>query len=205
MIHVDPKPEPDDFDEKVRVPGHLFLSQTPIPRGADWKRHAYWSRCSDQLYTIYKGICAYTGEWISKISSSPSVDHFYPKSTHQELAYEWDNYRLTTPKINSYKGDKIVSDPFKVQNGDFTIDFPSCQIKPRASMTPAEKSKVLCTIEVLHLNEEDMITNRLAIIGDYINGYFTNEYLEKQYPFIASELSRQNLYDTVGERFKSLR
>ena len=28
-------------------------------------------------------------------------------------------------------------------------------------------------------------------------------YLAKHYPFIESELNRQNLFDTVGERFKS--
>ena len=33
------------------------------------------------------------------------------------MAYEWDNYRLTTQVMNGYKGDKIVLDPFEIKNG----------------------------------------------------------------------------------------
>ena len=204
MIHVEPKPEPDNFNENVRVPGNHFLECNPSPKGKEWNRHAYWSRCSEQLYTAYNGVCAYTGEWFSRSSSTPSVDHFYPKSTHQELAYEWSNYRLTTQRMNGYKGDKIVLDPFKIENGDLTIDFPSCLIKPGAGMTPAAKSKALLTIKILHLNDEEMINNRLEIIMDYANGNINRVFLEKRYPFIESELKRQDLFDTVGERFKSL-
>ncbi len=204
MIHVDPKPEPDDFNKKVRIPGNNFLERNPSPRGKDWNRHSYWSCCSDQLYALYNGICAYTGEWISKSLSNSSVDHFYPKSTHPELAYEWSNYRLTTQRMNSYKADKIILDPFEVKNGDLTIDFPSCLIMPNAAMNPAEKSKALLTIRILHLNDEEMADNRYAIIMEYINGNINRQFLKNRYPFIEYELERQELLDTVGERFKSL-
>lgn len=204
MIHVDPKPEPDDFNEKVRIPGNSFLERNPSPRGRDWNRNSFWVRCSDQLYAAYNGICAYTGEWFSKSSTTPSVDHFLPKSTHSELAYEWSNYRLTTQRMNSFKSDKIVLDPFTVKNGDLTIDFPSCLIKPNAAMNPAQKSKALLTIKILHLNEEEMVNNRLDIVMDYARGSIDRSFLEKRYPFIQSELNRQNLLDTVGKRFKSL-
>jgi len=203
MIHVDLKPEPDDFDVNVRKPGNIFLKYNHSPKSKDWSRHAYWSRCSNQLYTAYNGICAYTGEWFSNSSTTPSVDHFYPKSEHMELAYEWNNYRLTTQRINSYKGNKIVLDPFVIKNGDLTIDFPSCLVKPSVTMTPAEKSKALSTIEILHLNDEEMVNNRLAIVLDYASGNINRLFLEKRYPFIESELKRQDLFDTVGERFKS--
>ena len=204
MIHVDQKDEPKDFDANVRKPGNDFLEHNPSPKSKDWKRHSYWSRCSDQLYSLYDGICAYSGEWFSKSSSTPSVDHFYPKSTYPELAYEWGNYRLTTQRMNSYKADKIILDPFKIKNGDLTIDFPSCLIKPNTTMSPGEKNKALLTIRVLHLNDEEMVTHRLAIIMDYASGNINRVFLGKRYPFIESELNRQNLLDTVGTRFKSL-
>lgn len=204
MIHVAPKPEPDDFDAKVRKPGRLFLQNRPHPKGRDWNNHAYWSSCSEQLYAAYDGVCAYTGEWFSLSSLSPSVDHFYPKSKYHELAYEWSNYRLTTQKMNSYKGDKIIIDPFKIKNGDLMIDFPSCQVKPRSDMETVEKTMAAETINILHLNDDPMVINRYDIIVNYINGYISKVFLERRYPFIASELNRQNLYDTIGERFKSL-
>ena len=204
MIHVDPQPEPEDFNEKVRIPGNQFLERTPSPKSKDWRHNSYWSRCSNDLYSAYNGICAYTGEWFSNSSFAPSVDHFYPKSLHSELAYEWSNYRLTTQKMNSYKGDKIVLDPFHINNGDLTIDFPSCLIKPNTTMTPAAKSKAWSTITILHLNDEEMLNNRYEIVMDYANGNVNRMFLKKRYPFIESELVRQNLLETVGERFKSL-
>ena len=204
MIHVEQQPEPSDFDAKVRIPGHLFLARTPFPKSRDWNRNSYWSRCSDQLYVAYGGICAYTGEWFSKTSSPLSVDHFYPKSTHQELAYEWSNYRLTTQRMNSFKSDKIVLDPFEIKDGELIIDFPSCLIKPSADMTPARKSKALATIDILHLNQEELVNNRFEIVMNYVARNISRAFLEKKYPFIASELRRQNLFDTIGVRFKSL-
>lgn len=141
MIHVDLKPEPVDFDVRVRQPGNAFLSTTPTPNSKQWSKNNYWSRCSAQLYQAYGGVCAYSGEWFSRTTASVSVDHFYPKSSHQEMAYEWDNYRLTTQVMNGYKGDKIVLDPFEIKNGDLVIDFPSCLVKPRKDMTPAEKAR----------------------------------------------------------------
>ena len=204
MIHIERQPEPDDFNSKVRTPGNLFLAHTPSPRGKDWSRHSYWTLCSSQLYSAYRGICAYTGEWFAMSSSPVSVDHFYPKSTHQELAYEWSNYRLTTQQMNSYKSDKIVSDPFEINDGDFTIDFPSCLIKPNTCLAPGLKNKILYSIKILHLNDEEFVNNRLDILLYYINGNIDRVFLESHYPFIGAELKRQNLFETIGERFKDL-
>ena len=204
MIHVEQQPEPADFDAKVRNPGRIFLEHNPSPSGKDWNRNSYWSRCSNQLYAAYGGICAYTGEWFSKTSSIVSVDHFYPKSQYQDLAYEWSNYRLTTQRLNNYKGDRVVLDPFRIKNGDLTIDFPSCLIKPRIDMFPVEKSLASLTIKILHLNDEDFVNNRLEIVMNFAHGNISQEFLAQKYPFIESELRRQNLFDTVGERLKSL-
>lgn len=197
MIHVCMQPEPDSFDVRVRQPGNEFLTSCPHPNSKQWSKHNFWNRISAELYQAYGGICAYSGQWFSKTTSQVSVDHFYPKSLHQEKAYEWDNYRLTTQKMNGYKGDKIVMDPFEIQDGDLTIDFPSCLVKPRTNMTPAEKSKAKYTIQILHLNDEEQAEQRCNIVLDYINGHISKEYLEAKYPFVAEELSRQALYDRI--------
>lgn len=202
MIHIDLKPEPADFDVRVRQPGNAFLTRTPNPNNGQWSKHNYWSRCSTQLYQAYGGICAYCGEWFSRTTATVSVDHFYPKSTHQEKAYEWSNYRLTTQVMNGYKGDKIVLDPFEIQNGDLVLDFPSCLVKPRKDMSPAEKSKAKSTIQILHLNDEDQANRRCEIIMEYICGNISRAFLESKYPFIAEELNRQNLYETIKDIMK---
>lgn len=199
MIHVDLQPEPADFDTNVRQPGNAFLSRTPTPDHKQWSRHRYWTKCSLQLYQAYGGICAYCGEWFSTTTTSVSVDHFYPKSAHQEKAYEWDNYRLTTAVMNGYKGDRYVLDPFEIKDGDLIIDFPSCLVKPRSSMSPAEKSKALATIQILHLNDEDQADRRCEIVMAYISGTISRQFLKEKYPFIAEELERQELYDRIKD------
>lgn len=202
MIHIDLKPEPLDFDIRVRQPGNTFLSTHPTPNSNQWRKHNYWTRCSAQLYQAYGGICAYSGQWFSRTISTVSVDHFYPKSTHQEKAYEWDNYRLTTQVMNNYKGDKIVMDPFEIENGDLVLDFPSCLVKPKKDMTPALKSKAKSTIQILHLNDEEHANQRCEIIMEYISGNVSKQFLQAKYPFIASELERQDLYDKIKEIIK---
>ena len=104
--------------------------------------------------------------------------------------------------MNGYKGDKIVLDPFEIKNGDLVLDFPSCLVKPRRDMTPAEKSKAKSTIQILHLNDEDQANRRLEIVMEYICGNISRAFLESKYPFIAEELDRQNLYDRIREIIK---
>lgn len=38
MIHIDLKPEPADFDARVRQPGNAFLSTTPTPNSKQWRK-----------------------------------------------------------------------------------------------------------------------------------------------------------------------
>ena len=204
MIHIDRKPEPEDFDSRVRQPGNDFLETCPNPKSKDWSKHSYWNRINTELYESYGGICAYSGQWFSRTQSQISVDHFNPKSRYPETAYEWDNYRLTTQIMNGYKGDKIVLDPFEIENGDITIDFPSCLVKPRINMTPAEKSKVKTTVQILHLNKEEQVEQRCGVILEYVSGNINIDYLKRYYPFIAEELGRQNLFEEIKNMMKTL-
>lgn len=202
MIHIDLQPEPSDFDERVRKPGNAFLADCPHPNRKQWSKYNYWTRISAELYLAYGGICAYSGLWFPQTSSQISVDHFYPKSLYQEKAYEWDNYRLTTQIMNGYKGDKIVMDPFEIHDGDLTIDFPSCLVKPRKDMTPSENNKAKSTIQILHLNDEPQVEQRCAIVLEYINEDISKRFIENKYPFIFKELERQHLFDTIKEIMK---
>ena len=204
MIHVDLQQEPTNFDVSVRQPGNCFLSICPQPKGREWNRHNYWKNCSDDLYISYCGICAYTGQWFSKATSVASVDHFYPKCIYPEKAYEWDNYRLTTSVMNSNKGDKLIVDPFTISAGDFILKFPSCLVTPNINSVPALKNKLKFTIQVLKLNEEAQVSQRYEIVTAYASRHISKQFLQQKYPFIALELERQELYDSIQCLFKGL-
>lgn len=205
MIHVDLKPEPTTFDSQVRQPGKAFLSTCPFPNKEDWNRNRHWKNCSVDLYNAYGGICAYTGIWFSTADKTLSVDHFLPKSHYPEKAYEWDNYRLTTQVMNNNKGNRYVVDPFLITNGDVVLDFPSCLVHARRDSDPAYKSKIETSIDILKLNSEEEITRRFDIIIEYISGNCNFQHMQRKFPFIAEEIERQGLTQTLSQYFKPFR
>jgi hypothetical protein len=206
MIPVTKQQEPANFDRDVRKKGMEFLKKNPHPTTKDFKRHNYWKNINAGFYCSYKGICAYTGEWFSNSQSNVSIDHFIPKTTAPTLAYEWDNYRLTTQKMNSNKGDKVgLIDPFEVQLGWFILDFPSCLIKPNPKLSVILREKINFTIEILKLNiDDENVQNRLNIILYYIKGDISFRYLKEKYPYIAYEIERQGLVNDLQIYFKTL-
>jgi hypothetical protein len=206
MIPVKKQNEPENFNSDVRIKGLRFLSGNPHPTSKEFGKHNYWKYINAELYRLYKGICAYTGEWFSSSQSNISVDHFIPKTISPRRAYEWDNYRLTTQKINNNKGDIIgLIDPFEVRFGWFILDFPSCLIKPNNDLSATEYEKVKFTIKVLRLNSDDeIVQNRCNIIIYFINGDITFKFLKDKYPYIAYELERQDLIDNIRDYFRTI-
>ena len=205
MIPVVMQPEPDNFDIDVRQPGKSILSTNPTISDSFWKRHSYWGRISKDLYNLYRGICAYTGEWFPRTTTRASLDHFIPKSIAPSLAYEWSNYRLTTQKVNeNKKGHTIIADPFEVRSGWFVLSLPGCYIVPGENLSSDEHFLVEQTINILKLNNDDSAQSRCDIILDYINGYVNLDFLQSKYPYIAHELTRQNMLDDVKAMFKPL-
>ncbi|MEW5816718.1 MAG: hypothetical protein AB1798_15160 [Spirochaetota bacterium] len=200
MIPITRQPEPKNFDRLVRKPGKKFLRNTPNPTNKDWKNNRYWQAVTVELYNAYKGICSYSGEWISRPGS---VDHFIPKRRNPYLAYEWDNYRLSSPKLNNYKGDKEgITDPFAIDFGWFVLEFPSCLIKPGLGLSTDEKRMVQYTIDVLKLNDgDDLVQNRCNILVYYAHGDISFKFLSERYKFIAAELQRQGLVETAKDMF----
>ena len=200
MIPVALKPEPADFDEQVRQKGKQFLDTHGVPSKSSGFRR-YWKDIIGDLNRLYDGICAYTCIYLA---SPGTVDHFLPKSKYPYLAYEWTNYRLTSAIINSHKGaSEDVLDPFLVQPGWFTLDFPSCLIKMSDLIPPEYAQRAACTIDILKLNDDDrLVQDRCDIIMEYVERNVTLTFLEKRYPFIATEIRRQALVEQVGRIFK---
>lgn len=191
MIRVHPKPEYAAFNADVRVPGRQFLQSNPNPSSRDFSKHNYWRYAKGELHRSYLR-CAYTSRRVW--GTDVSVDHFLPKSKHRWLAYEWDNYRLARPKLNNNKGDsEQVVDPFHVRNGWFILECPSCLIRPGRNLTRNTRHDVVSTIRVLKLNSPELVAERCRWLADLALGVIPFDYLEKEYPFLASEVNRQGI------------
>jgi hypothetical protein len=204
MIPVIKQPEPEGFNEKVRIPGKTFLKNNPSPNSRQLQSHNYWKHVKSDLYQLYKNICAYTGEWFPVTSAT--VDHFFPKSKKPQLAYEWDNYRLTTDKMNHIKADKVdLIDPFDVRIGWFVLELPGCVIKPCTTLNENDSNKVSYTINALELNSSEYVDKRYNIIQEYVNGAIPFDFLKNRYPYIACEIERQGLQENLGDKFKPLK
>jgi len=200
MIPVNSKSEPSEFDSKVRQKGKQFLNQYGIPSKSSKFRN-YWKDIVHALHRLYDGICAYTCIYLLPPAN---VDHFLPKSKYPYLAYEWSNYRLTSERTNQRKGEKEgILDPFIVQRGWFTLDFPSCLVETSAAIPSIYSQQAGDTIDILKLNDDDaLVQERCDIIMEYVDGSVNLRFLQRRYPFIAVEIVRQNLVDTVGQVFK---
>jgi len=58
---------------------------------------------------------------------------------------------------------------------------------------------------VLRLNSDDTcVGSRVDIIQSYIDEIMPFDFLKEKYPFIAYELERQNLVETIGDLFIGL-
>lgn len=202
MIPVKEQPEPDAFSQKVRKPGAAFLQKTVHPI-KDWKNKEYWRYALRDLYQAYAGICAYSSHWIQYDAGAVTVDHFIPKSVAPRLAYDWRNYRLASRMMNIRKGNyRDVLDPFKLKPNWFILEFPSLLIKPNPSLSLSQKEKVIATIRRLKLNHnETCVQARQHWLQSFCKGC-PFEFLKQHAPFIALELQRQNLVETIASIMK---
>ena len=201
MIPVTLKPEPRKFDSDVRQPGKRFLATNPKPSSKEFKGKDYWKAGANDLHEAYGGICAYTCFYMSRAGS---VDHFMPKAHYPQLAYEWDNFRLAAHKVNQYKADSmVIIDPCKVGPGWFVLDFPSCLVRPGDGLPDMLAKQVEKTIKVLKLNDDDTyVQERCDLMLDYAEGNVTLKFLSGRYPFLAAEIARQKIQETVGTLFR---
>jgi hypothetical protein len=201
LIPVTPQPEPEGFDDHVRKPGESFLEVNPEPTNKQFSKRNFWKRVAGDLHAAYNGICAYT---CSLLVHSGSVDHFKPKSKYPKLAYEWSNYRLAHPLANQNKADSTdVVDPFIIKEGWFTLEFPGCLVRPGINLGQNLAERVNKTIITLKLNENDRyVQERCDVMMDYKNGLITMDFLSRRYPFLATEIKRQNIQESLGDIFK---
>jgi hypothetical protein len=126
-----------------------------------------------------------------------TVDHFLPKTTHPQLAYEWANYRLAGGKANNSKGNSTgVVDPFEVENHWFRLKLPSCLIVPNPEFDAPLKARINATVNILRLNSDDSyVQERCNILISFATGEVKFAFLQKRYPFLALEVDRLGFKD----------
>lgn len=205
MIPVKEKPEPPDFDKKVRQPGLIFLKKFPKPTSQQFDAHKYWTRVSEEMRQIYHGLCAYSAMWIPLKVGNQSIDHFFPKSLYPERAYEWKNYRYVASCFNNLKRTENILDPFTLACHWFFIDFKDnfLHIIPNDQLSKTDLDQVLRTIKILKLNDNKSIESRYIWLKEYCSGEITFKHLLKKARFIAYELRRQDLKVKICQLLKS--
>lgn len=202
MIAISRFAPPAGYTNNVKTPGERFLRTNPNPSRADFKKHEYWRYIHNDLYNLYNGICAYCASWTPRhaLPTDPnytSVDHFIPKSQMPSMAYDWTNYRLSRARLNSNKGNSLeIVDPCHIQNGWFILDFTTFLILPNSTLTNVLFDRIDKSITLLGLNDNDFVDQRLDIIYDYAWDRININDLTSTYPFIVSEMLRQN-FDIV--------
>lgn len=198
------RPEPASFEVNVRRRGKAFLAKFTVPKrptAQQFKKHQYWKDILPQLRTSYNEICAFCACWIP--FDQGSVDHFEPKSVNPSRAYEWDNYRLAQEKINNNKGESTeVLDPFHIQPGWFVLDAATFFVKTNTGLPQNVTDAVNKTITILQLNSNALVRLRYTVLKEYSEGHWDLDFLRRRYPFIATELARQNLVDGIKGTIK---
>lgn len=223
MIGVTPQPEPPGFHADIRLAGEnilLELTGTPCQSRRGRKRavvastiekipakvleksqNALWRKAIPDLKRLYNHTCAYLG---IRIEDDANVDHFKPLSKHQRLAYDWGNFRLSTPLVNTFKGNhEDVLDPFLVQPGWFELTLLTGEIRPgRQVSDPALLDAISDTIKRLRLNENQTWVERRRVAFDRYVAFHDPSYpsdypkwnlaaLAIEFPFVACEVVRQ--------------
>ena len=109
VIRVQRVPEPAAFDGKARQPGKAWLAANP---GAKRPKDL-WSAFKSDLRDGFQSLCGYSAMFDP---TGGTVDHYLSCRDHQDLAYEWSNYRFASSTMNSIKrnADDAVLDPFEV-------------------------------------------------------------------------------------------
>lgn len=187
MLRIEPRPEPKDFDERVRQPGLKAISEGRVPLPD------YWRRCSHQLRQEYREICAYSCLRIPKVVGMSTVEHLAAKSKQPALAYEWSNYRLVCGLMNSRKREfEDVLDPFKIGEDWFELELVFFQLKPAAHLINESTIEAIKeTIDRLKLNDNECCTDRRERYEEWQYGEVNDRYMERTAPHIHREAVRQ--------------
>ncbi len=188
MIRCVRVPEPAAFDAEVRAPGRTWLELHPDDR----RPRPLWTPFLPALADGFRNMCGYSAMHVE----SGTVDHYISCSSDRTMAYEWDNYRFASERMNSIKrtADGAVLDPFVVQDGWFEILLPSLQLVLTEQVPPEHRRQAEYTLVRLRLRDDERIIRRRAQWRDqFISGKLTLPGLHDMAPLIARAVEKHLL------------
>jgi len=195
LIRVEPKNEPDAFDERCRTRGQAWLDKHPPPSDPEKKEErppSYWLEFLPKLSEAFDARCGYLAMWIS----SGTVDHFASWKNNRSLAYEWSNYRYSDGPINNAKKpswDGMLLDPFEVDDAWFEVLLPSCQLQLVEDKIPPEiLPRAKFTVEKLGLQDDERIVGlRREWLRMHEEDGLSLEGLRRKAPLVAHAVERR--------------
>ena len=197
MIPVILQPEPDDFDVNVRQRGHQWLADHGIALHTVPSDSAslpsYWRSYNKTLWEKYDGVCAYLAIYFEWPIGAHSTDHFVAKSQHAGMAYEWDNYRLSSLGANRNKNKyDDVLDPIGLAPDTFILNLTSGEISPNSHLAGQQLLDAQNTIKRLKLDSEECNQMRAKHYTRYLRKKDEETFKELS-PFVWYEANRQGL------------
>jgi hypothetical protein len=186
MMRFEPVPEPENFGAECHQRGNTWLAKHP---DHDGRPPAYWSAFESDLADGFRNLCAYTAMYVCP----GTVDHYLCWKKHQNLAYEWTNYRYAAQWVNSSKGDldDRVLDPFAVRDDWFEILLPSLQLVVTDAVPEDQRERAEFTIVRLRLRDDErVIRQRRAWYEAYLREGITLDELKKWAPVLARAIQR---------------
>jgi len=198
VIPVQARPEPADFDTKVRARGMRSLRvkgidpTLPLPAGKTLS--PFWRDCLDDLYREYDQTCAYLAVHMERATGGVTADHFVAKSQLPGQAYEWSNFRLASAIVNARKCDfSDVLDPFALPPDWFRLELVTGRIYANPGIAPADQALVVATIDRVGLDNATNREMRARHYQEYRQGAYTAGFLSRRSPFVYQEADRQGL------------
>lgn len=198
MLKLLLQPEPPDFDSIVRQPGMALIYRLLQihPKIKSSQFIDYWNNSPypDKFHNAYNNTCVYYGRRYE--ADFLQTDHYKDKLNFPALAYEWDNYRLSSLSANRAKGNKSVLDPCLIENDWFELDFATLFIRPSLYVPSNylnDVEKYITSKDGLNINSNRQIAARKQYWSDYQNQITTKVYLEREYPFMYWQAVNQGL------------
>ena len=186
MIRFARVPEPDDFDERARVPGTRWLATHPEAK----RPKDLWTPFKGALAQGFRNLCAYTAMY----EPVGTVDHFVSCDEDPSKAYEWDNYRYCAGWINSSKGNAPAGDlldPFEIENGWFELHLPSLQLRVSETISDEFRERAEYVLNRLHLRDDERVMRqRREWYRMYQSGELSLDGLQGKAPLIATAIDR---------------
>lgn len=140
----------------------------------------------DELTPLTLGHCSYCDmQSVTRGGSKPSIDHFRPKATYRELAFQWENLFLCCGQCQEYKKGEfpIENEPLKPDSNEYTFDywfeieFSTGKINPNPLLRDDEKERAKETCKWLGLNNDLRPLLRKKELDKYQNS--TNRRLDE--------------------------